>query len=137
APDYVVALDVVAGPGAPVTQDAGVMIDGDDRARQVGAAAGAARQARVAAHLVRAGEREELVVAGRRLLRVALPCGLIGDQQLRQHGAAALDLGRVRLHLHAVLAGPHAGGGERGRAHVHHAHPADPDRVETLVVTEH
>ena len=48
APDHVVALDVVAGPGAPVAQDAGVVIDRDDRARQVHAAPGTARQAVVA-----------------------------------------------------------------------------------------
>src|SRR5262249_37033677 len=32
AADDIVALDVVAGPGAPVTQDAGVVIDSDHRA---------------------------------------------------------------------------------------------------------
>ena len=46
APDHVVALDVVAGADAAVAQDAGVVVDGDDRARQVDAAAGAAGQAR-------------------------------------------------------------------------------------------
>ena len=46
APDHVVALDVVAGADAAVAQDAGVVVDGDDRARQVDAAAFAAGQAR-------------------------------------------------------------------------------------------
>ena len=39
AADHVVALDVVAGPDAPVAQDAGVVVDRDDRAGQVRAPA--------------------------------------------------------------------------------------------------
>src|SRR6185312_7672246 len=39
ASDDVVALDVVAGPHAPVAEDAGIVVDVDDRVRRVGAAA--------------------------------------------------------------------------------------------------
>src|SRR6185312_4265606 len=83
APDHVVALNVIARPGAPVTEDAGVMVDRDDRAGQIDAAAGAARQGGVATvHPVPVGQREQLVVAGRGLLGVALARRLVGNKQL-------------------------------------------------------
>src|SRR5262249_44406729 len=131
AADDVVALDVVARAHAPVAQDARVVVHRDDRVGQVGAAAGADRQAVLAAHAVAVGQREQLVVAGRGLLGVALALRLVGQQQLRQHRAAPLDLGRGRLDLHALLARAYAGGGEGGRAGVHHAHPAHPDPADT------
>src|ERR1700722_512696 len=144
APDDIVALDVVAGADAAVAQDAGVVVDRDDRAGQAHAAAGAARQpgfpvrARVArGHAVAVGEFQQLVVGGGDLLGVTLARRLVGQQQPGEHGAAALHLGGVRLDRHAALAGAHTGGGERGRAHVHHAHPAHADRVVPLVVAEH
>src|SRR5690349_2666315 len=85
APDYVVALDVVAGPGAPVAEDAGVVVDRDDRAGQIHAAAGAAREPGVVTgHLVPVRQREQLVVAGGGLLGVALTRRLVGDQQASQ-----------------------------------------------------
>ena len=138
APDHVVALDVVAGPHAAVAQDAGVVVDGDHRAGQVGAATRRRGQGgAVRGEPEPFGQREQFVVAGRRLLRVALAWRLVADQQLRQHRAAALKFRRACLNLHPVLAGPHAGGGERGRAHVDYAHPADAHRIETLVVAQH
>src|SRR5207302_10883612 len=39
APDHVVALNVVAGPDAPVAEDAGVVVDRDNRVGQVRAPA--------------------------------------------------------------------------------------------------
>ena len=93
AADDVVALDVVAGPDAAVAEDAGVVVDGDDRVGDVGAAAAAARQRPPTARRT-PGELEQQVVAGRRLLRVVLGRRLVGDQQLGQGGAAALDLVR-------------------------------------------
>src|SRR5579859_7001705 len=131
APDHVVALDVVARPGAAVAEDARVVVDRDDRAGQVDAPAGSARQAVIAADAERVGQGEQLVVAGGGLLGVALARRLVGNEQPGQHRAAALELGGAGLDLHAVLAGPHARRGERGRADVDHAHPADADRVET------
>src|SRR4029077_8621363 len=78
APDHVVALDVVAGPDAPVAEDAGVVVDRDDRAGQIDAAAGSARRAGVVTgHPVPVGQREHLVVAGRGLLGVALARRLV------------------------------------------------------------
>src|SRR6266550_2580351 len=136
AADDVVALDVVTGPHAAVAQDARVVVHGDDRIGEVRAAAGAERQAVLAAHPVAVGQREQLVVAGGGLLGVAPALRLVGQQQLGQHGAAALDLAGGGLDLHAVLARADAGGGVGGRADVDHAHPADADRVETLVVAQ-
>src|SRR6202034_2538215 len=45
APDHVVALDVVAGPHTAVAEDAGVVVDRDNGAGQVGASAGPDGQA--------------------------------------------------------------------------------------------
>ena len=138
APDHVVALNVVARPGAPVAEDAGVVVDRDDRAGLIDAAAGAARQGGVVTgHPVPVGQREQFVVAGRGLLGVALARRLVGNEQLGQHRAAALELRGIGRDLHAVLAGPHARRGERGRPHVDHAHPADAHRIETFVVAQH
>ena len=136
AADDVVALDVVAGAHAAVAQNARVVVHRDDRVGEVRAAAGGQREAVLAAHPVAVGQREQLVVAGGGLLGVALAVRLVGQQQLGQHGAAALDLGGGGLDLHALFARAHAGGGEGGRADVDHAHPADADRVETLVVAQ-
>src|SRR6201999_1687641 len=110
APDHVVALDVVARADAPVAQDAGVVVDGDNRAGQIDAAAGTAGQAWCPAraswgtgawvgggHAVPVGELQQLVVAGRGLLGVAVAGRLVGQQQPGQHGAAALHLGGVGL----------------------------------------
>jgi hypothetical protein len=63
--------------------------------------------------------------------------GLVGDQQLGEGGAAALELLAGGAHDHAVLAGPHAGGGEDPGPGVHHAHPSHSDRVVAVVVAEH
>ena len=136
AADHVVALQVVAGPHAAVAEDAGVVVDRDDRVGHVGAPAGPARQL-AGGDAVPVGEGQQQVVAGRRLLRVVLGRGLVGEQQLGQRGPAALDVVGRRGDRHAVLARPHAGRGEHPAADVDHAHPADPDRVHPLVVAEH
>jgi hypothetical protein len=112
------------------------VVHGDDRVGKVRAAPGGQREAVLAGHPVTVGQREELVVAGGGLLGVTLTLRLVGQQQLRQHRAAALDLGGGGLDLHAVFARAHAGSRVRGRADVDHAHPADANRVVALVVAE-
>ena len=48
-----------------------------------------------------------------------------------------LDLGRVRLDLHPLLARPHAACGQHPPADVHHAHAAHADRLHLRVVAQH
>jgi hypothetical protein len=135
AADDVVALDVVAGADAAVAEDAGVVVDRDDRVRVVLAAAAGLRQPLSVTDLVAARQDEQLVVGGRRLLRVDVR--LVGHQQLGQDGALLLDLAGRGLDLHPLLAWTDAGGGEHAPADVDRAHAADPDRVVALVVAEH
>ena len=71
APYDVVALDVVAGPDAPVAENASVVVHRDDRVRGVGAAAGGDRQSALAADPVPLRQGEQFVVAGGGLLGVA------------------------------------------------------------------
>jgi hypothetical protein len=138
AADDVVALDVVAGPDAAVAEDAGVVVDGDDRVGAVGAPPGPARQVGgLPRHPEAVGEVEQQVVRGGGRLRVPRARRLVRDQQLGEHPAAAPQLLGVGAHLHTVLARAHARGGERPAAGVHHAHPAHPDRVVALVVAQH
>ena len=137
AADHVVALDVVAGADAAVAQDAGVVVHRDHGVREVLAAAAPQRDAVLALDAVAARQREQLVVGGRGLLGVLVGRRLVGHQELGERGAPLLDLGRGRLHLHAVLARAHAGGRVHPRAHVHGADPADADGVVALVVAEH
>ena len=137
AADDVVALDVVAGADAAVAQDAGVVIDRDDGVGKVRPAARGRGQAARAGQPEPVGEGKQFVVAGGGLLGVALPLRLVGQQQLGQRRAVALDVRGGGLDLHAVFAGAHAGGGVGPCPDVHHAHPADADRVVALVVAQH
>ena len=137
AADHVVALDVVAGADAAVAQDAGVVVDRDDRVAQIDAAAAAEWDPVLALDPVAAGEHEQLVVGRGRLLGVLGRRRLVHHQELGERGAPGLDLRGRRLHLHAVLAGTNAGGRVDAGAHVHHAHPADADGVVAVVVAEH
>ena len=138
AADHVVALDVVAGPHAPVTQDAGVVIDGDDRVGGVLPTARAARQVGgLARHLEAIGQIQQQVVRRRGLLRVLGARRLVGHQQFGEGRAAPFEFRGGRLHLHAVLAGTHARGGEHPPAGVDDAQPAHSDRVVAFVVAQH
>jgi hypothetical protein len=138
AADHVVALDVVARADAAVAQDARVVVDRDHGVRAVLAAPLSAREHRgVLIEPVAPDQHVQLVVGGRRLLRVLGRGRLVDEQQLGELRAVALELGRVGRDLHAVLARPHARRGVDARADVHHAQPADADRVVALVVAQH
>ena len=113
------------------------MVDGDDRVGVVLAAAEVARDLRlVLLDAVLPHEHEQLVVGGRRLLRVLVDRRLVDEQQLGELRAVAVQLGRGGLDLHPVLARPHARRGVDTRAHVDDAHAAHADGVVALVVAE-
>ena len=138
AADDVVALDVVARADAAVAQDAGVVVDGDDRVGVVLAAPVPAGELRlVLLHAVLADEHEQLVVGGRDLLGVLIDRRLVDEQHLGQLRAVSVELRGGRPHLHPVLARPNAGRGVHARAHVDDAQAAHADRVVALVVAQH
>jgi hypothetical protein len=96
------------------------MVDGDHRRAGVERAASLRREG-VPVRAVALGQRAEPVVAERVGAGVARERRLVRHQEPGQHGAVGLDLRGRRLHLHARLAGAHAGGRQHALAHVDHA----------------
>ncbi len=90
--DHIVVLDLVAGADAAVAEDAGGVIDGDDRRRQVLATPVPDRQLEsVTVDPVVTRQFEQQVVACRFLAQGARR--VVGEQQLGERAAATLDLG--------------------------------------------
>ena len=137
AADDVVALDVVAGSDAAVAEDAGVMVDGDHRIRGVGPPRRSGKEVVDVGDHQAVSHGEQLVVGGGGLLGVLVPWPLVVEEQLGEHLATVHDLGRRGGHLHVRLTGSDARRRIGTSTHVHHAHPADADRVVALVVAQH
>src|SRR5262249_49410902 len=155
-PDHLVHLDRVARPDAPVTQDAGGVVDGDDFGGDVlkrqplgvggwglgcnGPVLNAQsplpnppawkprlRQAELL------GEELQLAVAENAVLFTRL--GMVREQQLHDHSPGAPDRLSIRVDDHPLLRSADAGGGEDAAAlHVHGADAADGYGVQARTV---